>query len=187
MIWWVIGTYLLIFLILIPFRVKSKLSYNLGKNEGKLSVMVVKLKVYKEEFSLRYNAIIIKGKKGDKKTNFNQFGKTGVGDIFALNLIKSIKINTIKSDIIVGAYKPHITAYIAGVLLAAQKIVLPILSNKKDITVLRGVVQPDYSGNKLDIRFSFSITLNLFIIIVCFIKALFRVEKGVKIYGRQSS
>lgn len=188
MIWWVIGSYIIFGILILPFRVKVKLSYDLGQNDGKISVFISKLKIYTEDFQLKYNAIVLKSKKGDKETTFKDFGKSNFGDIFAINLMKSIKINTIKTDIQLGvADCCYFTSIVSGVLLVFQKIFFSYLSQKRDVSVLKSVVTPSYKNNQLIARFSFSVTTCLLMIIICLFNAVFKIERGVKIYGKQSS
>lgn len=186
MIWWVLGIYLVCFLLILPFRAKAKISYNLAKNEGKIIVILAKLTIFQADFELMYNSIILKNKNGDKKTNFSKFGKSGFGDIFALNLIKSVKINTFKTDISLG-FKDccFLTSMVAGSILTFGGILTSIFGNKA--YVVKNTVSPLYDESNLVVRFSSSVSLNLLIVIICLFNALFKIEKGAKIYGKQSS
>lgn len=186
MIWWVLGIYLVFFLLILPFRAKAKISYNLAKNEGKITVILAKLTIFQEDFELMYNAIVLKNKNGDKKTNFSKFGKSGFGDIFALNLIKSVKINTFKTDISLGLKDCcFLTSMVAGSILTFGGILTSIFGNKA--YVVKNTVSPLYDESNLVVRFSSSVSLNLLIVIICLFNALFKIEKGAKIYGKQSS
>lgn len=174
------------FLLILPFRAKAKISYNLAKNEGKITIILAKLTIFQEDFELMHNAIILKNKNGDKKTNFSKFGKSGFGDIFALNLIKSVKINTFKTDISLGLDDYcFLTSMVEGSILTFGGILTSIFGNK--VNVVKNTVSPLYDESNLIVRFSSSVSLNLLIVIICLFNALFKIEKGAKIYGKQSS
>ena len=105
-----------------------------------------------------------------------------------MNLLKSIKVNSIKSELFVG-FSDYVceASLLAGLLLNIQNIFLGYLSNCRDIKVLKSKVFATYTKDTIGAHFSFSVTLNLYIIFVCLFNALFKIERGVKIYAGKSS
>ncbi len=188
MIWWIVILVLLLIILLLPLTLKVVVSFDLAENKGLLSLRFFKIILLKDKFKLGYNSITFESKNKITTTKFRDFGKSSFGDRFAFSVVDVMKVNALKSDIVVGlqdnSFAPNI---IAGFVLIIESALLAIISTKKQISVLRAAALSTNLESNIWVKFSLSISINILQVIFCLIKALFVIKKGVNKYGKQSS
>ncbi len=187
MIWWAIALYLVILILIFPIKLQAKLNYGLFENKGSIGLFLWGIKVFERDCMI--DGLAIKLQKGNKnsKIYLNNFGKNDFGDRFVFSFLKMIKVNTVKSDILVGLKDDSFyTNIIAGALLSVETALLAVVSTKKKIKILRAEVLQTNLESKLNFAFSFSITICILQLLASLIFAAITKQKGVY-YGKQSN
>ena len=88
MIWWGISVYLIIFIFVLSFSIKTTLFYSLKNNDGKLRVYLFNIMIFELSFKLQLDSIIIKRKNKISAVKFEDFGKSKFVDRFMIKFIK---------------------------------------------------------------------------------------------------
>lgn len=187
MIWWALGIYLIIFLLVVPIKLQMVIDFDLFNNDGGIKFFLWGKKILYEECKINGKVLIFKNKSKTNIIDINKFGQNDFKDRFFFNLTKMIKINTIKSESIIGLKdESFYTNIFAGYLLCAQATLLAFLSTKKKIKILKLLVAQTNLDNKVYFKISSSISLCLLQVVSSLIFALFKIQKGVS-YGKQSN
>ncbi len=185
MIWWTIAVVVVVVIFTIPIKFKSKIFYDAPKNIGNIKFFLTNIVAFEENFSFELDTITFWTDKKVVKTKLLEFGKDKLIDRFFANAIKTLKLNTFKSDILVGhSYDYFYPTIIAGYIQCIENIIFAILSTKKKIKVFSNNVSATGSKTTLEIRFSCSISMSLWEIVCCFVKALVN-NKEIN-YGKSS-
>ena len=187
MIWWALGIYLIIFIFVLPIKLQTKVFFNLFENYGSLDVFLWGKNILKENCKINGKTLILQNKDKMSFVDINKFGENNFVDRFFFSLVKMLKVNTIKSDIVLGIEGDSFYSNIfAGCLLSFQSALLAVISTKKKIKILRATVVQTNLENDFCINLSFSISLCLLQVVISLVCAMINFQKGVK-YGKQSN
>lgn len=182
--------FIVILILFIPFKLKVKLSYDILKNKGTISITLMVFRVFLGEFKIlgkklmmtyakdKYHEVDINGIKNS--SNFM--------DNFVINILKNIKVNTFKIYANIGyKYDAFLTAMLVSGINIFIQIAISQFLNRKPLAKVITSIFPNFCDTKLFFAISSSVSLNLYLIIMCAIIALFKIKKGVKSYENQSS
>ena len=178
---------MLITILFLPIKLRCKINYDVFNNKGFLSLFLYKIKIIVVRWNVKKNCIIFKTDKKELKINvFDTKGKAAFSEIFMRQIIKKININNLRIMYHFGFNKDMLVISVGGALLnILTRNIVKVVSIK---TKLKDYDLNLFVSEKKTIFllvFTSVIKINLFLIILCFIKAIgIKIKKGlVKKYG----
>ena len=177
----------LIFILFIPIKLKTKLVFNLFKNNGFVSVYFFSFKIMLRRWRFEPRKIVLEDyyeKKKDILIWFkkNEKEKNIFSDIFFDELLLRIKIKSLKFYSNFG-FKDNIisTVYFAGLLKICTGVLKSLILNIKKVKNMEVMLFPNFLKNNSMLCFSLVIQINLFIILSCLTVGILKViKRGVK-------
>jgi len=168
--------FVLFLLLIIPLNLKTKLIYNMLKNQGFVSVYFYKIKLLVNKWKFIPFKIVIENKKGKKSyIYFNKPNKNNsYKDIFLNQIIKKIYIKNFRTYANCGIKENYLaTAIGVGVLKIVVAIFNCFLLSVKSASNLNSQIFCDFKRNKFFLCLTLSIQINLFAILGCLISSFF--------------
>lgn len=177
----------LIFILFIPIKLKTKLVFNLFKNNGFVSVYFFSFKIMLRRWHFEPRKIVLEDyyeKKKDILIWFkkNEKEKNIFSDIFFDELLLKIKIKSLKFYSNFG-FKNNIisTVYFTGLLKIFTGVLKSLILNIKKVKNMEVMLFPNFLKNNSMLCFSLVIQINLFIILSCLTVGILKViKRGVK-------
>jgi len=181
---------LIMLLLLFPLKIKSKVIYNLMKNNGFVSFYFYNIRLFVGRWKFVPFKLIIKGKKKDVVIGLSNLQtQNDYKDIYINQLMKKIKINNVRSYVKFGFNKDALITSLGGAgLKILSGVACCLLSLKESKKIFMSQVYPDYTNTILFICVTASIQLNLIIIIYCFFSSfILNIKRGSKKYGNKKT
>lgn len=178
---------LIIILLFFPIRVKSKLIYNVFNNKGYASLFFYNLKLLICRYKFKKLKLIARAKNKEFEIDLiNEKNQTNFGEIYVMQLLKKIRIKNLKLFSQFGFNRDLLASSVGGASLnIIFGIMLSIICNKKKIDNYEITTINNEARTTFLIIISTSIQLNIFWLILSFIKTLLlKIKKGmVNSYG----
>ncbi len=174
---------IILVIVLVPFRLKTKISFNALKNQGVIALKLGCIRLFLGRAKFELNQIVVNyANNKTYRTSFTQFKKSNnLVDKFLVNIFDEIQVNTLKVYANIGYKKDACaTSLLVGCIDVPMGIMLSLFKNKKPSAKVMSYIYPNFFQNSLFVGVSSSISLNLFIIILCFLKALLKFSGGNK-------
>ena len=167
---------IVLLLMLLPLKVKGKIGYNVFKNQGYLSLFFFNLKLFLAKWKLTPSNLQLYSKTKTISIYFNTFkNQTNLGDIYVSNLLKKIKIKNLRIIANFGFNADQMISCLGGAGLdVVLKAICCILQLKKPSSKLDVQVFTSTNRTGFIVCGTTSIQVNLMILLVCFVKSLFR-------------
>lgn len=153
------------FILICPFKLKSKISYNLLKNKGlikfyffKWNFLTLKVKIKRKYIYLitKKGKVILVPIETGNQTNIEYVDLT-------LILLNKTTINTIKISLNIGVKdNPFYTALLFGSLQIVNNILLSIIKTKKLATIVSNKINPVYTKDSGSLYMNCSLTVTIF-------------------------
>jgi len=180
---------LLIFniLLFLPLVLKCKINFDFLKNKGTLSVLFFSFIISLFKFKFLINKIFVKDKK--KKISFIYYAdltsQNKFKEIFFILLLNNLNVSNLRFMGRIGLYEnAFMTSMLCSGLNIASSIGGSLLCEKKNVDKFSFAFFPDYFESNFLLGYTTSISINLFVILYCFIFAIIiKLKKGEKQYG----
>ena len=153
-----------IYIMIWPFKLKSKISYNVLKNKGNLTFYFYKIKILTLKIKIKSRYIYFITKKGKVillPLDFKNQKNIDYVDLASI-LLQKTTINTVKISMSIGVENnPFETALIFGALQILNNSILSIIKTKKLSTILNNRIVPVFDKNSGTIYVSSSLSITL--------------------------
>ena len=162
-------------ILFLPIFFKCKINFDFCNNKGVLSIFFFSFNIALFKFSFLINKIYIKEKK--KRISFIYYSdltnQNKLREIFFILLLNNVDIKNLRFISKVGVKE---NAYISSLLCAGLNIVSSIFFNflieKKNIDKIMFAIFPNYYKSDFLLCFTTSVSINIFMIIYCFVLSL---------------
>ena len=179
----IVGIFITLLILFVPFKVKVKVSYDALKNNGVVAFKLGFVTLFVGKLKVSFNKLIVNYAK-DKTyitsiTNFKN--SNNFTDNFLINIYDAIKVNTFKLYANIG-YKEDafVTAMIVGCIDVPIGVALGWLKNKKPRAKVVSCIYPSFITNKLFVGVSSSVSISLFVVVSSFVKSVLKISGGNK-------
>lgn len=155
----------LLFILICPIKLKSKITYNILKNKGIIKFYFFKINFLTLKIKIKPKYIYLTTKKGKVILVPIEFGDSSNLDYVDLTLILFNKttVNTLKITLNVGIdNNPFYTALLYGAFQTIFSTILAILKTKKLATIVSNKINTVYTKNNGSVILSSSLTITIF-------------------------
>ncbi len=172
--------FIVLFILLIPIKIRSKIIYDIYKNKGYLSLYFYKLKLAVLTLSFEPMKIVIDNKK--HKSYFylikEKNVKTSFGDVYIEQLIKKIKINDFRTYARFGLMEDCMYSCLGtACIITFSSILNYFLFDKEGVFRTSINAYPDYLHNRFLLGYTASISLNIILLLYCVVLTLIKRRK----------
>ena len=188
-IWLLVAFILLIlFFLILPWNIKTKIKYDVLKNNGKLELKLYKLLVFRFNFSIEQRYIELNSVKSNKTILLpivfqkKQSGSKVIKQLdFITILLKKIKLEQGTVYINFGAQTDcFLSAMIVGFMRVIFSILASFIKTKKHNSRIKNKIYPSFNKDNFIFCFKGSIKLSVMQILLAKIQASFASTKYYK-------
>lgn len=185
---WIFCTIMsVLFIFILPIKLKAKIKYNLLKNNGDIKFYFFKLNVLSFKFRIKSKYILLTTKKGKNIVVPLEFGPNANLEYVDLTylLLDKTTINTLKISINAGVQNnPFLTALMFGLLQTITSIFLGFLKTKKLSVIVSNKINPVYTKDIGIVSISSSLTISFVDYLWAFMQYLIKFKKVGKKYEK---
>ena len=185
---WIFCTIMsVLFIFILPIKLKAKIKYNLLKNKGDIKFYFFKLNVLSFKFRIKSKYILLTTKKGKNIVVPLEFGPNANLEYVDLTylLLDKTTINTLKISINAGVQNnPFLTALMFGLLQTITSIFLGFLKTKKLSVIVSNKINPVYTKDIGIVSISSSLTISFVDYLWAFMQYLIKFKKVGKKYEK---
>lgn len=176
-----------LFIFILPIKLKAKIKYNLLKNNGDIKFYFFKLNVLSFKFRIKSKYILLTTKKGKNIVIPLEIGPNANLEYVDLTylLLDKTTINTLKISINAGVQNnPFLTALMFGLLQTITSIFLGFLKTKKLSVIVSNKINPVYTKDIGIVSISSSLTISFVDYLWAFMQYLIKFKKVGKKYEK---